>query len=170
MNTIMLCFLIIMVRTVETSMATIRMIFTIKNKKAISTIISFFEILIWFLIVKEAINTEENNIFIAISYALGFAIGTYVGMIINENRVPSKLVVNALITKNREKIFSSLKNNNFAFSVLKAKGRDLKTNKDILFIVTTNKRIKKLEKILLGYDNKAFIITNEPKQIFNGMF
>lgn len=170
MNTLVLCFLIIIVRVIETSMATVRMIFTIKNKKAIATFIAFIEILIWFLIVKEAIKAEENSILIALSYAIGFALGTYIGMIINEKRIPTNLMLTIIVNKNRESIFKMLMNNKFAFSTLKAKGRDLKTNRDIIFIVTTSKRIKKLEKLLLEYDDKIFIITNEPKQIFNGFF
>lgn len=168
MNTILLCFLIIVVRIVETSMATVRMIFTIKNKKVIATSIAFFEILIWFLIVKEAINSEGNNIIIAISYAIGFALGTYVGMAINEKRVPTNLIVTTIVIKNREILYKTLTKNKFAFSILKAKGKDLKKNKDIVFIVTSSRRLKKLEEILLKHDKKAFIITNEPKQIFNG--
>ncbi len=170
MNTLVLCFLIIIVRIIETSMATIRMIFTIKNNKLLATLIAFFEILIWFLIVKEAINAEEGNIFIAISYAMGFALGTYFGMVINEKKVPSNIMLTVIVNKNREAIFKELIDNKYAFSVLKAKGKDLKSNKDILIIVTTNKRIKKLERILLAHDDKIFIVTNEPKQIFNGFF
>ena len=168
MNIIMLCFLIIAVRVIETSMATVRMIFTIKNNKAVATSIAFFEILIWFLIVKEALNTTNSSILIAISYALGFALGTYLGMIINEKSVSTNLIVTTIINKNKTKIYKSLTERGFAFSSLKAKGKDLKMNKDIIFIVTTSKKMKKLEKILLELDNNAFIITNEAKQIFNG--
>ncbi len=170
MDTVILCFSIMIIRAIETSMATVRMIFTIRNKKVVSTLIAFIEILIWFLIVKKAITTQENNIFIAISYAFGFAIGTYLGMIINEKRVPTNLMVIAVISKNKNDIFSNLNKAGFAFSVLKAKGRDLKTTKDIVFIVTSSKKLKGLEKILLEYDKKTFIITNEPKQIFNGRY
>lgn len=169
MNTIMLCFLIIVVRVIETSLATIRMIFTIRNNKLLATLIAFFEILIWFLIVKEAINSE-NNIFIAISYAVGFSLGTYLGITINEKRVPSNLMLTVIVNKNKDIIFKDLIDNKYAFSTLKAKGKDLKKNKDIIFIVTTNKRAKKLERILMKHDDKIFIVTNEPKQIFNGFF
>ncbi len=169
MDTILLCFLIIVVRIVETSMATVRMMFTIKSQKITSTIIAFFEILIWFLIVKEAINTENNSIFIALSYALGFAGGTLVGMIITEKRMPTNLMVIAIFHKNKKQILKSLTENKFAFSILKVKGKDM-LYKDMVLIVTSSRKVKRLERIILESDDKAFIVTNESKQVFNGYY
>ncbi len=169
MNIYLLCVLIYFVRIVDTSLATIRTIFIIRNKIVISTVIAFFEILVWFLIVKEAINTG-NNIFIAISYSLGFASGIFLGIFINEKLITSILSVNIIINQNRKEIIEAIKENGFAFSLSKVKGRDLIKNKDLLFIVTTNKKLKLLKKLIISIDPDAFIVVAESKYIYNGYY
>lgn len=170
MSIYLLCVLIFIVRIIDTSLATIRTILVIRNKIIISTIIAFFEILIWFLIVKEAITTTNNSILIAISYSLGFAIGIFLGILITDKVITSVVSVNVVINKNRKEIFKTLSENNFAFSVSKIKGRDLIKSKDMLFIVTTNKKLNKLKKTITDIDETAFIVVGENKYIYNGYY
>ena len=68
MELLILCFKIFFVRIIEVSLGTFRTMETVKGKTKEATIIGFFELLVWFLIVKEALNTTSNSIFIAISY------------------------------------------------------------------------------------------------------
>ena len=56
-----LCIKIFFVRILDVSLGTIRTIMTVKNKNLIASIIGFVEITIWFLVVKEAINTEKTT-------------------------------------------------------------------------------------------------------------
>ena len=67
MELLILCFKIFFVRIIDVSLGTFRTMETVKGKTKEATIIGFFELLIWFLIVKEALNTTSNSIFIAIS-------------------------------------------------------------------------------------------------------
>lgn len=170
MNIYLLCVLIFIVRIIDTSLATIRTILIIRNKILISSFIAFFEILIWFLIVKEAINTPSNSILVAISYSLGFAMGIFFGILITDKAITTVISVNIVINKNRKEVLKSLSKNNFAFSVSKIKGRDLIKNKDMLFIVTTNKKLNKLKKLVIDLDETAFIVAGENKFIYNGYY
>lgn len=170
MNIYLLCVLIFFVRIIDTSLATIRTIFIIRNKIFISTFIAFFEILVWFLIVKEAMNTSNNSIFIAISYSLGFAMGIFLGILITDKAITTVVSVNIVINKNRKEVLKSLIENNFAFSISKIKGRDLIKNKDMLFIVTTNKKLNKLKKLIIDLDETAFIVVGDNKYIYNGYY
>ena len=51
----------------------------LKGKDLAASLIGLVEITVWFLIVKEALNTDNNSIWIVIAYALGFSVGTYIG-------------------------------------------------------------------------------------------
>ena len=88
-----LCLKLFFVRIIDVSLGTIRTLFTVKGKKLIASAIGFVEVLVWFLVVKEALNTESNSIFIAISYALGFATGTYIGSFLSEILITGKIEV-----------------------------------------------------------------------------
>lgn len=167
MNIYLLCVIIFFVRIVDTTLSTVRTIFTIKNKIVISTIMAFFEIFIWFLIVREAINTTNNSIYIAISYSLGFATGIFFGILITDKLITTVLSVNIVINNNNKEIIKNLNNNGFALSISNIKGRDLK-DKEMLFVVTTNKRLNKLKNIVISLDDSAFIVVAENKYIYNG--
>ncbi|MEG2457945.1 MAG: DUF5698 domain-containing protein [Bacilli bacterium] len=168
MDTLILCIVIFFVRIIETSISTVRQILMIKERRMISTILAFCEILIWFLIVKEAINDTSDSIFVALSYASGFATGTYVGMLINKYAVISDVSVNVVINNNEKMLVDELVLNNYAVSISKIVGKDLKKKKSMLFIVTTTKRLNKLKKIIYKYENKAFISINDTKLVING--
>ena len=84
MSLFFLCLKIFIVRIVDVSLGTICTILTVRNKRKLAALLGFIEIFIWFVIVKEALNTDSTSIFIAISYAGGFATGTYIGSFLSE--------------------------------------------------------------------------------------
>ena len=64
-------------------------------------------------------------------------------------------------------IIEILRNNGFAVSVLDIKGKK-DEKKYMLYISITNKNYDELERIIKSYDEKAFIVVNEIKNIENG--
>ena len=169
MNIIYLCIIIFLVRIIDTTLGTVRTIITVKGKRLFATIISFVEVLIWFLIVKEAINTEEFSLLIGICYSLGFACGTYIGIFLTESFIDSNVTVNVIINKNK-KLIKELTSNGYAVSIIKVMGKELLNNKYMLIIGTTYKRVKYLNAIIKEYEENAFITIEENKKVFNGYY
>ena len=66
MELLFLCLKIFFVRIIDVSMGTVATILTVKGKKILASVIGFIEILLWFLIVKEALNTDETSILVDI--------------------------------------------------------------------------------------------------------
>ena len=66
MGLLLLCVKIFFIRILDVSLGTVRTIVTIKGKTALASIIGFVEVFVWFVIVKEALNTPETSIFVAI--------------------------------------------------------------------------------------------------------
>lgn len=164
---LLLCIKIFLVRIVDVSLGTIRTIFTVKGKKFIASCIGFFEILVWFLIVKEALQTEDNSIFIAIAYALGFATGTYIGSLISSYLINSNISIQ-VFTENF-KIVNILRENNFAVSVIECKGYN-NSLKYMLYINVETKNERRIRKIIEENDKSAFIVENETNYVMNGYF
>ena len=79
MNILRMCIIIFFARVIDVSLATFVTVLTVKGKRALATIIGFIDVLIWFLVVKEALNTDIKSIWIAFSYAGGYALGTFIG-------------------------------------------------------------------------------------------
>ncbi len=166
----MLCIKIFFVRIIDVSLGTIRTVFTVKGKNLAASIIGFVEVFIWFIIVKDALNSMNNSIFIALSYALGFSTGTYVGGILaNFFTKHSTISVQIVISKENEKLIDVLHNNGYALSVVNVKGyKD--NNRLLIFMEIQAFRLSNLRKIVNTIDPKAFIVVNDSKAVYNGYF
>lgn len=160
-----LCIKIFFVRILDVSLGTIRTIMTVKNKNLIASIIGFVEITIWFLVVKEAINTDSNSIFIVLSYALGFSTGTYIGGIISYKYIKGYVTVH-IITNNKT-LEQTLRKNRYGVTKLKIDGLE-QDDKEMLIVQISNKRTEELKLLISKIDPKAFLVISDTKYIQNG--
>ncbi len=170
MNMFFLCIKIFLARIVDVSLGTFRTVNTVKGKNISSSIIGFFEILIWFFVVREALNTNVSNIAIAISYALGFSTGTFIGGIISDKFIRSRFSVQIITSKAFPDMIEKLREENFAVSMIDITGFNKNEAKNMLFIEIDKKDFNKLQKIIKNYDKKAFIVASESKYVINGYF
>ncbi|MCI5835127.1 MAG: DUF5698 domain-containing protein [Firmicutes bacterium] len=169
MELFILCVKIFFVRILDVSLGTVRMIITVKGNKLVASLIGFFEILVWFLIVKEALNTTETSIFIALSYSLGYATGTYIGGILSDKFVSGTLSVQVVLSNNNHKIVDKIREEGFAVSVVNVKGKE-DHDKYMLFMEIDKKKINQLKYLIKSLDSKAFVVVNETKMVENGFF
>lgn len=168
MELLILCIKIFCVRILDVSLGTVRTIVTVKGKTAIAAIIGFIEVLIWFLIVKEALNTDETSIFVALSYAGGYATGTLVGGILSNKFVSGNLGVQIILSKRDDVIINEIRLAGYAVSVLDVKGKNEEETKYMLFIEINKKKFTALKKLIKKLDEKAFMVVNETKMVQNG--
>jgi len=167
MQLLFLCLKVFFVRIIDVSLGTFRTVVTVKGKIKSASVIGFFEVLIWFLIVKEALNTSENSIFIGISYALGFATGTYIGGIISFYFVDG--IVTMEIISSQLDLSKKLRQNGYAVTEIEVRGKDA-SEKRMLFLQIHAKENDKLKKLIAQMDPKAFIVVQESQQVLNGYF
>ena len=167
-NIIILCLTIFFVRIIDTSLATMRTVLVVRDKRALAFVVAFFEVFVWFLIVREALNTDAGNVLlIAISYSAGYATGVRVGMYLTDKFITTNISVNIVVNQRRE-IVKMLIENNFAVSVSRIKGKDLISNKYMIFVATTNKKLNLLKEIVTEIDPHAFIVVSENKMVVGG--
>lgn len=165
MTLLMLCIKVFFIRIIDVSLGTVRTIIIVKDKKLFASIIGFFEMLIWFLVAKEAINTNNNSILIAIFYSLGFATGTYVGAYVSDRYVKGNFWVQVITDKHD--LIQNVRNEGYVVSELDIHGYKNK-ERHMLFIQIDKRGYTKLQKVLKKYDDKAFIVVNETKYVQNG--
>lgn len=168
MTIFLLCSKIFLVRIIDVSLGTIRTIVTVKNKKLLASIIGFFEVLVWFLIAKEALNIDSKSILVAISYSLGFASGTYIGSYLSEKYIRGDIEVQ-IITDNLN-LIEYLRTVGYAVSVIDVQGQDKTKDKYMLLIGIDKNDFDKIRKIIKDFDKKAFVIVKETRNIYNGYF
>ena len=161
-----LCLKIFFVRILDVSLGTFRTIVLIKGRNVLSGLIGFFEVLIWFLIVREALSSPEQNIWIAIFYSLGFAAGTIIGAFISDKLIKTNITLQVVTKSN--KMASLLREKGYGVTEHEVQGKKGKGN--MLLIGAVGTHYKRLLNLIRSIDDKAFIVVDEKKYVYNGYF
>lgn len=165
---IIMCIQIFLARILDVSLGTFRTILTIKEKKLYASITGFLEIIVWFFAAKEALNTTDNSIFIPISYALGFASGTYLGGVLSEKFISGNLGVQIITSSADKNLIQIIRDNNYGVSIIDVNKHDYEKNKYMLFIEINKHKLNHLTNLIHKLDPKAFIVVNDTKYVQNG--
>lgn len=168
MSLLLMCIKIFFARLIDVSLGTFRTINTVKGKDLIAALIGIVEITVWFLIVKEALNTTNNSLWIVFSYAMGFSVGTYIGGKISKIFIKSNLEVQVILSSVNDKIVDEIRNSGYGVTAIEVKGN--KNKKYMLYIQIKNHSLEQLKRLIKKLDNKAFIAVNETKYVENGYF
>lgn len=166
-NIVFLCLAVFCARIVDTSLATVRTVMVVKDRTMLAFVFAFFEVFVWFMIVREALTSVDNVLLLAIAYSAGYACGVMAGMYITDRFIVSNVSVN-IVVKQKKEVVDALVNHNFAVSVSRIKGKDLISNKYMIFVATTSKRIDELKSIITEIDDHAFIVVSENKSVLGG--
>lgn len=162
------CLTIFFARICDVSLGTIRVIMVGKGKSKIAFCIAFVEIMIWFLVAKDALTSTSDTPWIMISYALGYSCGTFLGSFLSEKFVRGNLGVQVVMSDQNHDIIDKIREEGYAVSVVDVKGKDKETGKYMMFIEINKKRFDHLRELIKSLDPKAFIVVNETKYVQNG--
>ncbi len=166
MNILLNCLIIFFVRIIDVSMGTLRTIIVIRGKRVLGSLIAFIEVSIWFLAVKQALNVSETNLWIVASYAVGFALGTFLGSWIEERIAIGASSIQVITRGERYDLVKALRDANFAVSIINSKG--LNSKNLILIIEVKRKEINNVRRIINKIDSSAFITISDVRTIING--
>lgn len=163
MSTIFLCFEIFIARILDVSIGVIRTVELVKDNTCKAVILAFFEVLIWFLIAREALTSNDLNIVIAIFYSAGYACGTLLGSYLSKKLIKGSVGVQVISSNIKLKNINEIKKEGFGISSLNLDG-----NKKMLIIEVDKKRLNNLIDLINQFDKKAFITVSETKFVTNG--
>ena len=146
--------LIMISRIIDVSMGTIRMILIAKGYKLYAPIIGFFEVIIWLLAIREIMNNLTNwTAYVA--YGLGFSLGTYIGMVLEEKLISGKIMVRVVEPKGTDNLTSILRENFKHVTSVKGEGTK-KSEVVITFTIIDRKRLSEIIKIIQENNPRAF--------------
>lgn len=169
MGLLSMCLKIFFARIVDVSLATFVTVLTVKGKRGIATIIGFVDVIIWFLVVKEALNTEIKSLWIAFSYAGGYAFGTFIGTTLANKLINGKISVQVVLDDEMKDMVEQIRDDGFAVSQVDCTGKE-GVKKLMLFIEVDKKHLDSLKSTINKIDKNAFMIVNETKYVVNGFF
>ena len=169
MDLFILCVEIFFARICDVSLGTFKTFMIVKGRKLLSAFIGFLEVTIWFLVVRNALNSDSNSIFIVFAYAGGFAVGTYVGGLLAQKFLREKLGIRITITKSQSELVDILRKNGYIVSTMNAKGYK-NNSKLMIFMEIDDKELPDVEKIVKEYDPNIFMVVSETIYVQNGHY
>jgi len=153
MDWILFPVLIVLARICDVSLGTIRIILIGKGYKGVAPFIAFFEVLIWIIVVSRILqNLDKIQFYFA--FAFGFALGTFIGMKIENRLSLGQLVIRIISNQDYTHLIETLTKNNFNFTTMDAKGKFGPVK--IIFTVIKRHSLSKAIKIIESSENSAF--------------
>lgn len=159
---VILPLLIFMARVADVSIGTMRVILVMQGKKGLAPLLGFFESLIWLLAIGQIFKHIDNPVSY-ISYATGYAFGTYIGIIVEEKMAIGRVVVRVITSLPANNLIEYLERKNHRYSNIDATGNDGKVN--IIFTVVKRNTLKELIPKINEYNPKAFYTIEGVKKV-----
>lgn len=161
--------LILIAKVVEVTLTTLRIILLNKGFRIQATIISFFEIMIWVFVASTVLNGIAEDPVRGLIYGLGFALGVYVGSIIEEKLAFGRVLLQVIVDEElEENVVSALRESKYAVTVMEGKGKDSK--KAVLFMFLNRKKKEVAIDIILNHCPKAVVVANDVSTLKGGFF
>ncbi len=143
--------IIFLLKILENTLGTLRLIIVSNGKKLEGAILNFLLAIVW--VISTSMVVINNDIFKIFVFALGSLIGSYVGSIIEEKIALGNNML-LVISKKYEQMKNSITDYDSYI-----------VNENILMIMVSRKKRKAVIKIILNIDHNAKIFSESIKQL-----
>lgn len=165
---VILPLLIFLARICDVSMETIRVIYISRGIKFLAPIIAFFEIVIW-LLAMEVVMKDLTNIANFLAFAFGFAMGTYVGLIIEEKLSIGMVILRIITTENsNNEIVSFMQSENYGITTLDATGS--RGNVNMILSLVNRTDVPRITEHIRATNPHAFFSLEDVRYVNEGVF
>lgn len=168
MSTFTICIIIFVSRICDVSLGTVRTILTVRGKALYASMVGFCELMLWYLVVSQALKSADGLIYIAVSYSGGFACGTLVGSMIAKKLINTDMVVEVVTSRRDDALIEAVQKEGFAVTVINANSTAYGGEKYMIFSEIIGSRLQEYKKLIHSMDPAAFIMVQETKHYFNG--
>lgn len=156
-----------MINVVYVTLSTIRMMLTMKGYQSVAPIIAMIEVTIY-VIGLGLVLDRLDNVWNIVAYALGYGVGIYTGMKIEDRLALGHIMVTAIVPEENVNVSEELRNRGYGVTTSHAYGKE--GNRYVLEILTPRSNERKLYKEISVIEPKAFVISYEPKYISGGFW
>lgn len=164
---VVLPILIFCARIFDQSVGTLRLIFIAKGLKKWAPVFAFFESLIWLLAIGEIIKHLDNPL-CYIAYAGGFAMGNYVGMLLDEKISLGNVIIRVILKNQAPELIAHLKESHYGITILDAEGSKGKVK--VIFSIIKRKDVNDFIAIINELNPQSFYTIEEIRSVNEGVF
>lgn len=165
---LLLALAVFLLRILNNAISTLRVVFIARQRISISTVLAFFESLIFAFTVANVVNDLSNWVMLT-AYSGGFAIGSYVGMMLERHFVKSFMSINVIVKEAQgRQLALALREADFGVTETLGEGREgmVTMLRSIVDRRDVNELIAKIREV----NPDAFIAIEEARAIRSGYF
>jgi uncharacterized protein YebE (UPF0316 family) len=145
-------------RTLNIALDTLRFMFMMRGKRAMSWVLGFVESVLFVMIIGQVLNNLSNPLNI-IGYAAGFATGTVLGMAIEKRLAIGYTHFSIISRSHSTEITDALRTEGYGVTEIPARGRE--SNFMLVDCHVRRKQADDVEALALKIDPDAFITAEE---------
>ena len=145
--------LIVVARIVDVTMGTLRVSFIARGRRFLAAACGFTEILIWIVVVSRVLRGDQHWL-AYVAYALGFTLGTFVGVSLEERLAVGWALVRGMSNKPLGHVVQRLSAAGFGVTQQDAQGA--RGPVQVLVILMPRKRLADFQPLLRDFDPNAF--------------
>ncbi len=159
--------LIFIARVADVSIGTIRIVFISKGLKLLAPILGFFEIFIWLLAMTKVFENLDNW-FYFIAYSAGFAVGNYIGLLIEEKLALGYANLQIITQKSGIDLARKLSEEGFGVTWNDANGSRGKVT--VIYCVIKRSNFPRVSEVIKKYNPRAFFTIEDIRFANQGVF
>ncbi|HLV25833.1 MAG TPA: DUF5698 domain-containing protein [Gemmatimonadales bacterium] len=157
--------LIFLLRIVDVSCDTMRVLFAVRGRRFFAAGLGFFQALIWIFAVASAIAHVDSALHV-LGYAAGYAAGTFVGVSIEQAVAYGWATVRIVSRAAGVEIAEGLRDVGHGVTEFSGFGRE--GNVEIVHVAVHRAQIDKVLDIVDRHDRSAFVTVEEPTMLRGG--
>ena len=156
---------IFVLRVVDVSLATTRMLLSVRGQRMVVPIIGFFEVLLWLFAAGNAIRFLDSPLHV-MGYAGGFAAGNAVGLWVEEKLALGLATVRVISAHGGVEMADALREKGYGVTEFAGQGRHGMV--EVVYTVARRADVKRILRIVDTWDPDAFVTVEEPRAIHRG--
>jgi uncharacterized protein YebE (UPF0316 family) len=156
---------IFFLRIIDVSCDTMRVIFAIRGKRAIAAALGFIQALVWIFAVGNAVK-HLNSVLHVLGYAGGYAMGTYIGVSLEQAIAYGVATVRIVTKRAGIGIAAALREQGYGVTESQGVGRDGAV--DVLNSVVQRRHLDDVLSLVTTMDGEAFVTVEEPRVLLGG--
>lgn len=159
--------IVFLARVTDVSLGTLRIIFTSRGRRNIAPVLGFVEVFIWIVVVSQVVK-NVHSLPAYLGYAAGFAVGTYVGMKIEERLALGTLVIRIILSQGGEDLAQRLRSAGYGVTVVNGMGAE--GGVKLLYTVIQRKNLDEITNVIKSINPNAFYSVEELRRVESGIF
>lgn len=164
---VLLPLIIFSTRICDVTLDTLRIIYVSRGLKVLAASIGFFEVLIWLFAITQIFKNLTNPLYY-VAYAGGFAMGNFIGILIEERMAIGTVVVRIITQKDAAELIELLKNTGYGVTFVDAYGAQGPVK--IIFTIVKRKDIERVLELIRSCNPQAFYTIEDVRSVRKGVF